>query len=179
MSPDEWRWSDEQGVQRLVRLDELRQALATRVLPASTPVWRQGMAEWLPAEQVSELQSAVAGPATGAEKTGAPRRTLLGVQAVKPLAPKPTQPLPRFAMERNEPPSKSAAAPAPRGRDGAMPSLPRPSPSRPAPAAPARNGSPAAQARASAPLTAERRAPIVVPGSSQRRSAMRRAERAS
>lgn len=147
MSPDEWRWSDEQGVQRLVRLDELRQALATRVLPASTPVWRQGMAEWLPAEQVAELQSAVAGPATGAEKTGGPRRTLLGVQAVKPLAPKPTQPLPRFPMERSEPASKSAGAPAPRGREGAMPPLPRPSPSRPAPAAPPRAAAAAAVAQ--------------------------------
>ena len=134
MSSDEWRWSDEQGVQRLVRLEELRQALATRVLPASTPVWRQGMAEWLPAERVAELQSALAGPANG-EKKGEPRRTLLGVQAVKGVAPKPTTPLPRFSIEQREPTSKSVASPAPRPREG-LPALPRPAPSRPAPAVP-------------------------------------------
>ncbi|MDC3953801.1 GYF domain-containing protein [Polyangium jinanense] len=46
---DEWRWTDEQGVQRLVRTDELREAIATRVLPPSVLVWREGMEEWVPA----------------------------------------------------------------------------------------------------------------------------------
>ncbi len=48
-SRDEWRWTDEQGVQRLVLTAELRDAIASRVLPPSVLVWREGMAEWVPA----------------------------------------------------------------------------------------------------------------------------------
>lgn len=54
-SRDEWRWTDEQGVQRLVRTDELREALATRVLPPSVLVWREGMEAWVPAFTVAEF----------------------------------------------------------------------------------------------------------------------------
>jgi hypothetical protein len=55
---DVWRWTDERGVQRLVGTDELRSALASSVLPASTLVWRDGMKEWAPASTVPELASA-------------------------------------------------------------------------------------------------------------------------
>ncbi|MFT3766722.1 MAG: GYF domain-containing protein [Minicystis sp.] len=55
---DLWRWTDERGVQRLVSTDELRAALAGRVLPASTLVWREGMKEWAPASSLPELASA-------------------------------------------------------------------------------------------------------------------------
>jgi len=56
---DEWRWTDEQGVQRLVRTDELREAIATRVLPSSVLVWREGMDEWVPAFTVPAFADAV------------------------------------------------------------------------------------------------------------------------
>ncbi|NUQ76238.1 MAG: DUF4339 domain-containing protein [Polyangiaceae bacterium] len=52
---DEWRWTDERGVQRLVRTEELRSALANKVLPMSTLVWRPGMTEWAPASTMPEL----------------------------------------------------------------------------------------------------------------------------
>ncbi len=57
---DEWRWTDERGVQRLVGTDELRAALASSLLPATTLVWRDGMKEWAPAATMAELADAVA-----------------------------------------------------------------------------------------------------------------------
>jgi hypothetical protein len=58
---DEWRWTDEQGVQRLVRTEELRAALASSVLPPSTLVWREGMSEWAPACDMPEFAAAASG----------------------------------------------------------------------------------------------------------------------
>lgn len=55
---DEWRWTDEDGVQRLVRTDELREAIENHVLPASTLVWREGMKQWAPASTMPELSAA-------------------------------------------------------------------------------------------------------------------------
>jgi hypothetical protein len=67
---DVWRWTDERGVQRVVDTDELRTALSTAVLPASTLVWREGMKEWAAASSVPELASAafaaVSAPGLGA-----------------------------------------------------------------------------------------------------------------
>jgi hypothetical protein len=57
---DEWRWTDERGVQRLVGTEELRAALASSLLPATTLVWRDGMKEWAPAAVMPELADAVA-----------------------------------------------------------------------------------------------------------------------
>lgn len=98
---DEWRWTDEQGVQRLVRTEELRAAIAGRVLPGSTLVWREGMREWLPAFTVPEFADAAptgdGGPeidgasheprAAGGMPEGRPRpamQTLLGMDAPPP-----------------------------------------------------------------------------------------------
>lgn len=53
----EWRWADPSGQQRLVRLDELRAALASGAIPSNAPVWQAGWPEWRPAEEVPELQS--------------------------------------------------------------------------------------------------------------------------
>ncbi|MBK8251433.1 MAG: DUF4339 domain-containing protein [Polyangiaceae bacterium] len=52
---DEWRWTDDQGVQRVVRADELRSALLSSVLAPSTLVWREGMERWVPASTIPEL----------------------------------------------------------------------------------------------------------------------------
>ncbi|MBN4059231.1 DUF4339 domain-containing protein [Endomicrobium sp. AH-315-J14] len=52
---DQWRWTDEDGVQRLLRGDELRTALAEGRLHRETLVWRRGMKKWLPAGEVPEL----------------------------------------------------------------------------------------------------------------------------
>ena len=56
-SPEQWRWTDEEGVQRLLRAEELRVALAEGRLKPSTLVWRRGMGSWLPAASVPELMS--------------------------------------------------------------------------------------------------------------------------
>ena len=47
-------------MQRLVGTDELRAALASSLLPATTLVWRDGMKEWAPAAVMPELADAVA-----------------------------------------------------------------------------------------------------------------------
>ena len=52
---DQWRWTDEDGVQRLLGADELRTALNDGRLKSSTLVWRRGMKSWLPAGSVPEL----------------------------------------------------------------------------------------------------------------------------
>ena len=62
----DWRWTDEQGVQRLVGTDELRAALSNRILSPSTLVWREGMKEWAPAVTMPELASAALAPARAA-----------------------------------------------------------------------------------------------------------------
>jgi hypothetical protein len=62
-----WRWTDEQGVQRLVRTDELREALASGLVSASTLVWRDGMKEWVAASSLPELTGASKLPALDAE----------------------------------------------------------------------------------------------------------------
>ena len=78
---DEWRWTDDRGVQRLVGTDELRAALASSLLPATTLVWRDGMKEWAPAAVMPELVDAVAQaprapPAKGhASPVGPPQST--------------------------------------------------------------------------------------------------------
>ena len=55
---DEWRWTDERGVQRLVSTDELRDALESGVIPGTTLVWRHGMPAWAPALEVPEFATA-------------------------------------------------------------------------------------------------------------------------
>ncbi|MBW2529255.1 MAG: DUF4339 domain-containing protein, partial [Deltaproteobacteria bacterium] len=58
MAPsDQWRWTDEDGVQRLLDAEELRAALADGRLKPTTLVWRRGMKRWLPAGSVPELAS--------------------------------------------------------------------------------------------------------------------------
>jgi hypothetical protein len=69
---DEWRWTDERGVQRLVGTDELRAALASNVLAPSTLVWREGMKEWAPAFTMPELATAAAAAASAADHDEAP-----------------------------------------------------------------------------------------------------------
>ena len=75
---DEWRWTDEQGVQRLVGTDELRAALSSRVLPASTLVWREGMKEWVAASSLPELADVARAARTRSVPPGAPHRGASG-----------------------------------------------------------------------------------------------------
>ncbi len=56
-SPEQWRWADDHGVQRLLGADELRAALELGHLRPQTLVWRRGMAEWVRAESLPELAS--------------------------------------------------------------------------------------------------------------------------
>ncbi|MEZ4301145.1 MAG: DUF4339 domain-containing protein [Polyangiaceae bacterium] len=72
---DEWRWTDDQGVQRVVSADELRSALASSVLAPSTLVWRDGMESWVPASSVPELGLG------GGEPLAEPSTTDIGLPA--------------------------------------------------------------------------------------------------
>ncbi|MEO5727118.1 MAG: DUF4339 domain-containing protein, partial [Byssovorax sp.] len=74
---DEWRWTDDQGVQRLVGTDELRAALTSGLLPGATLVWREGMKEWAVASTMPELADAVAQAPKSQSAKG--RSSLVGV----------------------------------------------------------------------------------------------------
>lgn len=104
---DEWRWTDERGVQRLVGIDELRAAIAGKVLPPSTLVWRDGMTDWVPASTLPEL---VGDGAT--KKDAKPHAASTGRGAPPP--PKPSSPLDRRSTLVGLP-SPEAAVPAPAG----------------------------------------------------------------
>ena len=65
MSNDLWRWTDPEGQQRKVRLDELRSALAGGLIAPNTPVWRSGWKEWQPAHEVPELTTSAVAAANG------------------------------------------------------------------------------------------------------------------
>ncbi len=66
MSGDaEWRWADPHGQQRLVRLDELRAALVSGVIPPNAPVWKRGWEKWIAASDVPELMSQAIAAANG------------------------------------------------------------------------------------------------------------------
>ncbi len=56
---DQWRWTDDEGVQRLLRGDELRAALADGRLKPTTLVWKRGMKNWVAACEVAELKDAI------------------------------------------------------------------------------------------------------------------------
>lgn len=58
-SADQWRWTDDEGVQRLLRGDELRAALADGRLKPSTLVWKRGMRSWIAAGEVAELRDSI------------------------------------------------------------------------------------------------------------------------
>ncbi len=74
---DEWRWTDDRGVQRLVGTEELRAALTSALLPGTTLVWREGMKEWKTAAAMPELADAVAQAPKGQTAPG--RASLVGV----------------------------------------------------------------------------------------------------
>ncbi len=65
MSSDLWRWADPNGQQRIVRLDELRAALAGGHVAPNAPVWRSGWVAWQSANEVPELQSSALSAANG------------------------------------------------------------------------------------------------------------------
>ena len=54
-SADQWRWTDDDGVQRLLNGDELRAAISDGRLKPATLVWRRGMTSWKPAGELAEL----------------------------------------------------------------------------------------------------------------------------
>ncbi|MBI4700234.1 MAG: DUF4339 domain-containing protein [Deltaproteobacteria bacterium] len=60
MAAEQWRWTDEGGVQRLLRGEELREALIDGRLRPDTLVWKRGMKSWLPAASVPELAQEIA-----------------------------------------------------------------------------------------------------------------------
>lgn len=96
MSGAQWRFTDDQGVERAVATEELRASLSSGKVPPSTLVWREGMAEWRPAFTMPELSSAAIAaarrsvpPASGGD---APKRS-----APPPLPARklPKRPVPR------------------------------------------------------------------------------------
>ena len=72
-SPDQWRWTDDDGVQRLLGSEELRAALRSGKLRADTLVWRRGMTSWQPAESVRELAAGSGDTATTAPRDLGPK----------------------------------------------------------------------------------------------------------
>ncbi len=89
-SADQWRWTDDEGVQRLLGADELRSALADGRLKATTLVWKRGMPSWVPAGEVPELRDAIA---DGPDTVTAQRPILAGALGRK-APPTPSIPAP-------------------------------------------------------------------------------------
>ncbi len=58
MSGPNWRFTDDQGVERSIGTAELRAALASGKVAPSTMVWHEGMKEWAPAFTLPELSGA-------------------------------------------------------------------------------------------------------------------------
>ena len=56
MSGQEWRFTDEHGVERTIDTTELRSSLASGKIAPSTLVWREGLKEWQPAFTLPERQ---------------------------------------------------------------------------------------------------------------------------
>jgi hypothetical protein len=151
---DEWRWTDDRGVQRLVGTDELRAALSTSLLPATTLVWRDGMKEWAPAAVMPELADAVAQAPKAPPAKG--RASLVGV----------TQPA------ADDGATNGAAPPRPKSATGGPLVLPSAAAKRPpVPTTPARAGMRTliGGALADATRTASTGAPIAVPSPSSER----------
>lgn len=67
-------WYFVEGSERRGPIDEaaLAQQLQSGALPADTLVWRDGMSDWLPASQISELSAGTAGYAEPAAVAAAP-----------------------------------------------------------------------------------------------------------
>lgn len=100
-------------MQRLVGTDELRAALASSLLPATTLVWRDGMKEWAPAAVMPELADAVAMAPKGPPAKG--RASLVGI----------TQPAAEDGATNGTPP------PRPKATTGGPLVLPGAAPKRP------------------------------------------------
>lgn len=114
---DEWRWTDERGVQRLVGTDELRTALASSLLPGTTLVWRDGMKEWAAASTRPELAEAVVRGSKSPPSDG--RASQVGL---------PEQPAPEPSANGVKPPRPKLMAAGPL----VLPSVPTKRPQAPA-----------------------------------------------
>ncbi|MEO7327748.1 MAG: GYF domain-containing protein, partial [Minicystis sp.] len=149
---EEWRWTDERGVQRLVGTDELRAALASGRLSASTLVWRDGMTEWSPAASRPELQNAVSiGRAVQSRSSGeageADRSTPTGIMPAKTAAATKSAPAKPPALPTSQPASLRAEAPLPPNRMATRTLLGIPAPHSERVAAMPTTGAPADQER--------------------------------
>jgi hypothetical protein len=63
LSDQEWRFTDEQGIERSVTTEELRAALRAGTLTPASRVWRKGMDEFTPIAKIPELASPSVRPA--------------------------------------------------------------------------------------------------------------------
>jgi hypothetical protein len=86
-SADQWRWTDDDGVQRLLNGDELRAAISDGRLKPATLVWRRGMTSWKPAGELSELT--IEDPATAETVT---QENPTARQRIKPGVRRPPTP---------------------------------------------------------------------------------------
>jgi TM2 domain-containing membrane protein YozV len=59
---DQWYYVAQGQQQGPVPLEHIRHWLQAGQMPANTMVWKEGMANWMPASDVPELQSFAAGP---------------------------------------------------------------------------------------------------------------------
>jgi len=71
-----WYYSTDGSQQGPVDANELRALVERAQIPAETPVWRSGMADWLPATEIAELEIADVAPSVGGGglKLGAGRK---------------------------------------------------------------------------------------------------------
>jgi hypothetical protein len=154
MSNDLWRWAGPDGRQQDARLEELRAALADGRVAPDAPVLKPGAVGWLPANQVPELTSTVAGdippppaammsvlrqyesgslpPASDPtlRDASAPLKTQIGGSAIgRVTVPSPTQPAPITPRTLGRSmPTTLGMAPPPEFTPG---SSPRPNPTPP------------------------------------------------
>ena len=91
MSDREWRFTDEQGVERSGTTDELREALRSGKVSPSALVWTEGMEEFLAASKVPELSAAGLRPAprppSSLGKSTPPRAAAQEKRSVPPPLP--------------------------------------------------------------------------------------------
>lgn len=93
MSGQEWRFTDEHGVERTIDTTELRTALSSGKIAPSTLVWREGLKEWAPAFTLPELSGAAIAAARSSRASIPPTDGKAASDASRPRSVPP--PLPK------------------------------------------------------------------------------------
>ncbi|MBL9024593.1 MAG: DUF4339 domain-containing protein [Myxococcales bacterium] len=116
MTSQEWRFTDEHGVERTIDTNELRSALSSGKIAPSTLVWRDGLKEWAPAFTLPELSSAAIAAARSS------RASIPPAGAASPSDSRPRS-VPPPLPKRERIPSVAPPAPIRRPHRGPMRTL--------------------------------------------------------